>query len=184
MKKYLALVLLAAAVVLAGWTFNEYAASGERVMSAPLTEATGTRANIELRPSQAPMRAFLIVDYEINVQDESNDAYTYTLSLKGPAGQNLLQAAQTHTVKKQDQGASYEELEEKHILGTFAILQQGVHTLDWPVEANKAMVRSVTFELRGNVSDLNSSLLLLSGGLFLLGIIMVVSDLKRKRRRG
>ncbi|MEP4192707.1 MAG: hypothetical protein ABJN51_16585, partial [Sneathiella sp.] len=172
------------AVVLAGWTFNDYAASGEPIMSAPLTGSAGTLANIELRPSQAPARAFLIVDYEINVQDETNDAYTYMLSLKGPAGQDLLQATQTHAVKKQDQGASYEQLEEKHILGTFAIPQQGIHTLDWSVEANKAMVRSVTFELRGNVSDLNSSLLLLSGGLFLLGVIVVVSGLKRKRKHG
>ncbi len=181
MKKYLALVLFMGSVGLAGWTFHDYASSGEAVLDRPLIGKEGTLSDVRLDPTMSPARAFLAVDYEIYIQDVTNDAYSFDVSLKGDAGQVLFSKTGYHSVKKDDRGSPRETSEMNHILASFDVPASGLYELHWSVRPQKAKIRGVSFKVRRNVAALNTPMLFLAGGCFVLGILMITSSLKRRR---
>ncbi len=181
MKKYLALVLFIGSMGLAGWTFHEYSSSGEAVLTLELKEKEGALYDLKLDPAMSPARAFLSVDYEIYIQDVSNDAYSFEVSLKGPAGQILFSETHHHSVKKDDRGSPRETSEMNHILATFDVPASGLYELNWSVQPRKATVQGIAFKVRRNVAALNSHMLMLAGGCFLLGVLVIASSLKRRR---
>lgn len=178
MKKFLSLLLFLGGMALAGWEFHGYATSGEEIESKKLAGTTGQVRTVKLSFEMSPVRLILSVDYKIFLRDQINKAYRYEAELVAPSGMAVLQASNTHSVKKEDRGNGYDNGDLNHILGTFEVQEEGVYTLNWLVKKQQADIRNIGFSLRSNVRSLHWPTMALAGGIFLLGFVVVIATRK------
>lgn len=175
MKKSLVLILFVVSIVAAGWAINDYATSGEQVVEIPLKSQVGSVNSLFLDPSMSPARAFLKVQYEVYVQDMSNNVYLYDVEIKDPAGTTVVAEKHIHSAKQEDKGSSLEKSTMRHVLGTFDIVDRGTYSFEWLVQPKKGKLKEMSFELRRNVEGINIPLLVFAALCFLMGWIVLLS---------
>ncbi|MEH6404748.1 MAG: hypothetical protein V7750_15335 [Sneathiella sp.] len=183
MQKFLFIVFFVGSVGLFGWTLNDYATSGEKVLEVPLTDKTGALPPVQLDPSMSPMRLFLKVRYEIVLRDSTNDTYVYDAEVKNPAGDIILSDHGAPSEKKDDKGSITQRSRQNHVIGSFDVLEDGAYFINWKIRDKRAKITQMSIELRRNVSDLNILNLVIAGVFFVLGVIVIFIG-RSKRRNG
>ncbi|WP_025898037.1 hypothetical protein [Sneathiella glossodoripedis] len=155
--------------VLFGWEMNRYATSGIEIAAIPVQGNEGSISNLYLKGEMAPVRLLLVVDYEIELQQGSNTAYEYELSLAAQGEAVFMQESGVQMDQHSDQGSSIEDKNSSHIIGTFSPLHDGAYEVVWSLSPKDAQISRATVKLRRNVSELNISWMLGAGFFFILG---------------
>lgn len=179
MKKILVLILFVTSVVAAGWAINEYATSGEPIVSIPIEAQSGSNYSITLDPAMNPVRGVLRVEFALLSRDGTNKAYAYDIEITDPAGQIVLSQNRIHNEKREDQDTGSGQSVSGHVIGTFNVAQRGIYGVDWAVKAHKAKLGKISLTLRRNVAEMNIPLLVFAGICFVLGGIVLFSARRR-----
>ncbi|MBO6826718.1 MAG: hypothetical protein JJ879_11000 [Sneathiella sp.] len=173
MYRFLVIVLFLISAVSFGWAMHKYASSGEEVISKPLKGLYGNEILPSLTLDMSPVRVFLEVKSEINVQDVSNPAYAYEIDIIDPVGRRVGGEARTQTEKKEDTGSSFEKNTLNHVIDTFEITESGQFVMNWKLMPKRAKIISIGYSLRKNVEGMNIPLMIFAGGCFVLGWIVL-----------
>ncbi|WP_169543156.1 hypothetical protein [Sneathiella aquimaris] len=181
MSKVLVLLLFVGSIGLAGWEFHDYSNSGEEISVHPLQGNSGEVGGLRLTSVMSPVRVLVTVDYEINIQDETNNAYEYVVEVLDPLGRKVGNADGSHVVKREDQGPNYEASRMTHIADTFDVITDGLYQANWSLKQKKANIRGASLKFRRNVRSLNWSVMALAGGCFLLGWVVVFSKIRNRK---
>jgi len=173
MYKILVLFLFLVSVVSFGWGMHNYAASGDEIVSKPLTGTEGEELLPSLTKDMSPVRVFLQVSSEINIQDETNEAYRYEIDILDPLGRHVAGDKRTQTEKKEDQGSGFEKNKDNHVIDTFPVEESGQYRMAWKVIPKRAEITSIAYSLRRNVEGVNIPLMVFAGACFILGWIVL-----------
>lgn len=173
MYKFLVIFLFLIAAISFGWAMHKYASSGEEIIAKPLTGMYGEEIIPQLTMNMSPVRIFLEVNSEINVQDVTNTAYVYEVEIIDPTGHPVVEERHTQTEKKEDQGPSFEKNRQSHIVDTFTVEESGDYRVLWKVMPKRAKVTSVAYSVRRNVEGMNIPLMVFAGACFVLGWIVL-----------
>jgi len=179
MQKGLMIFFFLAAIGLFGWAMNDYASSGEEVLSKPLAGGEGRMTVGPLDHRMSPVRVFLSVDGEIDLINENNDAYIYTISFKDREGQVVLGEKHTHSEKRSDRASGFETFSNNHIIGTAEITRQGHYNLDWKISPMRATLTGYAISIRRNVEGLNVPMVIAAGICFVLGWVTIFLGRRR-----
>lgn len=173
MSKFLALILFLISAASFGWGMHKYASSGDEIVSKPLTGMAGEELLPSLTMDMSPVRVFLQVSSEINIQDGTNEAYRYEIGILDPIGRHVAGDKRTQTEKKEDQGAGFDKNKDNHVIDTFSVEESGQYRMMWQVIPKRGEVTSIAYSLRRNVEGINIPLMVFAGACFILGWIVL-----------
>ncbi|MBE7635223.1 hypothetical protein GUA87_00070 [Sneathiella sp. P13V-1] len=174
MYKFLVIILFVLSVGVFGWTMHSYATSGEEIVSKRLQGPSGEDVIVGLDKSMSPVRIIFNVKSEMHAQDTTNPAYKYDVKLLDPVGTIVGSEARTQSEKKSDQGPSFERNNQNHIITTVNVDIDGDYRLQWKISPKKAKITGIGYSVRKNVEGMNIPFMLLAGGCFVLGWIVLI----------
>jgi hypothetical protein len=180
MRKYIVPLLFLAGAGLIGWVAYDYSTSGSEVARFELHGTEGSGRLVTLDPSMNPMRAVLTVSYDIELMEENNRAFDYSVIMVGPGGMQTFTAEGQQRDKREDRTPEYASKTSEQVIKTFDIPAPGDYLLDWRIMPEKAQVTAQAISLRRNVTPLRVPFLIAGGACILLAFLFLLRSRKRR----
>ena len=179
MRKILIFVLIIVGLGLIGWVGYDYSTSGEEIARIELAGTSGSTDLIELDPAMNPMRALLLVKYDIELLKGSTAAFDYSILMTGPGGIKAFETAGQQRDKREDNTPEYVTKNSEQVIKTFAVQAPGEYLLDWQVTPAEAKILEQSISLRRNVVPLRIPYLIAGVVCFVLGVLLLTVGRRR-----
>lgn len=162
-----------------GWAGYDYVESGVESSVIDITGEAGRSDPINLDPSMSPMRGVLKVDYDSDLLEADNKAFTYNATLQGSDSEVLFDAKGELRDKREENTPVFSTKSSLTVLATFDIPAAGAYTFSWKIIPQKATITVRSIVLRRNVRPAQWPLVILGAVSFVLGIV----SLQYRRRK-
>ncbi|WP_334129902.1 hypothetical protein [Sneathiella sp.] len=180
MKRHYFLLLFLAGAGLIGWAAYDYSTSGREAVRFELQGPEGSTPLVRLDPAMNPMRALLDISYEIELREESNPAFEYSIILVGPGGLPAFTAEGVQRDKREDNAPEYASRTAEQVITDFDVPAPGDYLFDWRITPEKATISAQAISLRRNVTPLRLPLLIAGVACFAVAVLALL--LTRKKR--
>lgn len=127
MPKIVPIIIFVIAFGLVGWAAYDYVESGVEVGVIDIIDEAGRSDPVNLDPSMSPMRGVLKVEYDIDLLETDNKAFTYNAILQGSDGEVLFDAKGAQRDKREDNTLEFKAQSSLIVLATFDIPAAGAY---------------------------------------------------------
>lgn len=179
MTKAGGIFLLLCGLVLAAWQFHQYGSSGDELIRVTLDELVGSSAPVTIEPAKNPLRIVLTGSYEIQLDRQQREAFSYSVRLVGPGSETVFETVGTHYPQLEPEAPIVARESAHIVLGSFEVEAAGGYLLDWRIAAKDATVGKATLIIRSNVSEVSYFYAALAAIAFFLGLALAVFARRR-----